>query len=90
MSKTEFSDRAAILSELWINYKNDEEFLDFVEYNDLGLPLAFAIANEIVVCTPAAAAFIDETFELLLQCLEIDEDTGFENVEDLLGLDSDG
>jgi hypothetical protein len=27
-----------ILADLWINYKYDDEFEDFIEYNDLGLP----------------------------------------------------
>jgi hypothetical protein len=87
MSKTEFSDRAAILADLWLNYRADEEFIDFIEYNDLGLPLAYAISNGIVESTDLAATFIDETFELLLDGLDIDEDTGFETLDDMLELE---
>ena len=83
---TPFSNKTEILSDLWLNYKTDEEFQDFVEYNDLGLPLAYAIANDIVSSTPTAEKFINETFELLLAGLEIEEDTGFDNLDDLLGL----
>jgi hypothetical protein len=84
MSKTEFSDRAAILADLWLNYRQDAEFVDFIEYNDLGLPLAYAVTEGIVESTKIAEAFIDETFELLLIGLDIAEDTGFENLDDML------
>lgn len=85
MNKTSYENKASILADLWLNYRNDEEFLDFVEYNDLGLPLAYAVANGIVESTELAKNFIDETFELLIGGLDI-EDTGFESLDDLLEL----
>lgn len=81
---TLYEDKLSILSDLWINYKHDEEFLDFVEYNDLGLPLAYAIFEGIVENTEVASRFVEETFELLLEGLEITEDTGFETLDDML------
>lgn len=84
-TKTSYIDKAVILSELWVNYRNDEEFQDFVEYNDIGLPLAYAIANNIVESTEIAKNFIEETFALLLTGLEV-EDTGFESLDELLAL----
>ncbi len=84
--ETTFQDKAAILADLWLNYKQDEEFLDFVEYNDLGLPLSYAITEGIIKSTPIAESLVSETFDLLLQALEIDEDTGFESLDDVLGL----
>ena len=82
-TSTIYSDKVSILADLWLNYKNDEEFADFVEYNDIGLPLAYVIANDIVKSTDLAENFINETFDLLLAGLEI-EDTGFESLDDLL------
>jgi hypothetical protein len=70
---------------LWLNYKADDEFKDFVVYNDLGLPLAYAVAEGIVEATPIATNFINETFELLVAGLAI-EDEGFENLDEMLGL----
>lgn len=81
---TSFELQAAILAELWMNYRNDEEFQDFIEYSDLGLPLAYAIDAGIVVATPEAQNFIYESFALLLEGLDL-EDTGFETLDDLLG-----
>jgi hypothetical protein len=83
-TETTFEDKASILADLWLNYRQDTEFADFIEYNDIGLPLAYAIANDIVKTTPTATKFIEETFELLLIGLGVEEDTGFEVLDDLL------
>ena len=71
-----------ILSELWMNYRDEENLRDFIEYNDLGLPLAYAIASNVVDISPRAAIYIEETFNLLLESLEI-EDTGFANLDEM-------
>jgi len=81
---TPLDKKAEILAELWLNYRDDQEFSDFIEYNDLGLPLAYAISTKIVKTTPAAEKFIVETFDLLLAGIGIDEDTGFEDLTDVL------
>lgn len=73
-----------ILADLWLNYRDDDEFKDFIEYNDLGLPLAYMVANNIVSVTDLAQKFIDETFDLLLAAVEL-EDDGFENLDEILG-----
>jgi hypothetical protein len=80
---TTFENKCIILSDLWLNYRNDEEFTDFIQYNDMGLPLAYAISEGIVKSTTLAEAFINEAFDLLIFGMEIDEDTGFETMEDL-------
>jgi hypothetical protein len=80
---TSKENKTVILADLWLNYRDDEEFRDFVEYNDLGLPLSYAIANGIVETNPIVENFIDESFQLLLAGLGI-EDTGFESLDDLL------
>jgi hypothetical protein len=82
---TPFANQVSILAELWLNYRQDEDFIDFIEYNDLGLPLAYAIANDIVDTSPKATAFIGETFDLLITALDV-EDNGFDNLDELLGL----
>lgn len=82
---TLYSDKTNILAELWLNYRNDEEFQDFCDYNDIGLPLAYAISNDIVKSTTLAEQFVNETFDLLLAALDV-EDTGFETLDDLLAI----
>lgn len=82
-TSTTYSDKLAILADLWLNYRDDELFEDFVEYNDLGLPLAYVLANDIVQTTDLAEKFVNETFDLLIAGLGI-EDTGFENLDQIL------
>ena len=80
---TPYSNRCDILAELWVEYKNDIEFEDFFDYNDLGLPIAYAISSDIVKSTSLAESFVNETFELFLEVLNIDGDTGFESLADI-------
>jgi hypothetical protein len=84
MDSTPLENKTAILSELWLNYRDEAEFQDFIEYNDLGLPLAYAINAHIVEATEIADKFISETFDLLLAGLGM-EDEGFETLDDILG-----
>jgi len=83
---TPLSSRAEILGDLWINYRDDEEFNDFIEYNDLGLPLSYAYSSKMIELNAYAETIINETFDLLLAGLGV-EDTGFESLDDLFGDD---
>ncbi len=83
--KTPITKQTEILAELWIEYKNDTGFEDFISYNDLGLPLAYAISADIVSASERANLFIEETFGLLLEALSL-EDEGFESLDDLISL----
>ena len=85
MMKTSFIAMCNILGELWIEYKNDTEFEDFIQYNDLGLPLAYAISAEIVTPTDKAKLFVEETFTLLLAALNLEDDE-YDSLDDLIGL----
>lgn len=80
---TTFSNKCYILGELWLSYRDDEQFKDFIDYNDIGLPLAYMLDSKIVEPTEIAEQFINETFDLFLNALEI-EDTGFDNLDDIL------
>jgi hypothetical protein len=80
---TDFSNKITILSELWMNYRDDDHLDDFIEYNDLGLPMAYLIMNEIVMPTERSELYINETFDLLLAALSI-EDKGFTSLDELL------
>lgn len=80
---TNFETICLILSDLWINHKYKKEFLDFMSYNDLGLPLAFLVDSELVTPTEIAKKYIEETWEILLKSLSIKEDIGFTCLEDL-------
>lgn len=81
---TSIESQTTILAELWLDYRGDENFVDFIEYNDIGLPVAYAIDNQIVKPTSVSDKFIEETFDLLLAALGIeDSKEGFVTLDDL-------
>ena len=65
-----------------MQHKSDNEMADFFAYNDIGVPLAFAFAEGIVNHTPTLEQYVNESFDLLLEAIDI-EDTGFEDLQDL-------
>jgi hypothetical protein len=79
---TDFENQASILAKLYMNYKDDVQFEDFVEYNDVGLPLAYLMSEGLSIPTDDGVRYIQETWELFLGGLDI-EDTGFETLEDV-------
>jgi hypothetical protein len=85
---TPYNIKYAILSDLWTQYKTDKNMADFFEYNDLGLPLSFAIEQKIVESTPIAQVYIEETFELLCESLSLDSDDEYESIEEMFDLEA--
>ena len=80
---TDFDKQVIILADLYANYKDDKGFGDFVEFNDLGLPLAYFTAEGLAVPSEDGMRYIAETFELFVGSLGI-EDTGFETLDEML------
>jgi hypothetical protein len=67
-----------------LDYRDDEGFKDFIEYNDLGLPLAYAVSEGIVERSHSVERYIDEAFMVLLAATGV-EDTGFNDLQEFLG-----
>lgn len=80
---TSFENKCYILADLWLNYRDDPAFAEYIEYNDLGLPLAYLIDSNIVDNTAEAEKFINEAWEMLLSALEV-EDLGYESFEEMV------
>lgn len=85
MSKgTTFENKCLILSDLWLTYRYDEKFADFVSYNDVGLPLSFVASENIATPSEMGRSIVNETFELLLAAMNITDDPGFEDLDEIL------
>jgi len=80
---TTFENKCLILADIWLNYRDDEQFEDFIQYNDMGLPLAYALSEQIVKGTELSTKFVEETFDLLLSGLGV-EDEAWVSLDDLL------
>ena len=70
----DIADKAGILGQLWIDYRDNENFSVFMEYNDIGLPLSYVVAEGLVpALTNLGEDYIDETIEMFFKLLEITE-----------------
>ena len=78
---TDFYTKCQILGQI---YRDDiEEFKDFMEFNDLGFPLAYFNAEHLALPSVDGMRFVEETWELLLTELNL-SDTGFDDLDHLL------
>jgi hypothetical protein len=78
-----FASKCGILSDLWFDYGDDEDFKDFMTYNDLGLPIAYAIHGGIVLPTDLARQYVNETFDLFAKSLGLDPQGEWWNLEEM-------
>jgi hypothetical protein len=82
MIVTDFRNVCEILGKLYSVYKDDEEFKDFIEFNDLGLPLAYFVSENLCEVADDGARYITETWALFLAGLNL-EDTGFSDLDEV-------
>ena len=80
---TDFSNQTSILADLWINFRDEGEFKDFLEYNDIGLPLAYYIHTDLVTPTDQAKMFVEETFNLLCAALGLDVEGDYQSLNEM-------
>ena len=83
---TDFYKACAILSELYMGYGDDPDFKDFIEYNDIGIPLAHFVHDGLVrELGDSAHIYVEETFSLLCKSLGYKGATyDFDNLDELL------
>ena len=86
--EVDFTDRCAILGQFWYEYRDDEDLKPFISYNDVGLPLALFIATGVVTPLPMAEEYVNETFAMFLDAMEVAEEDvlDVDNLEDLLAI----
>ena len=70
----EFADKAGILGQLWIDFRDDNNFSAFMEYNDIGVPMAYYVAEGLVTgLTPLGEQYVEESIDMMFKLLEITE-----------------
>ena len=86
-----FADRCGILGQFWYEFRDDEDLKPFIGYNDVGLPLAWFIATGVVSPLPMAEEYINETFTMFLDAMEVTEEevADIDNLDDLLAIVED-
>ena len=83
-----FADRCGILGQFWYEFRDDQTVKPFMEYNDVGMPLAWFIATGVVTPLPMAEEYINETFAMFLNAMEVEESdvVDVDNLDDLLAI----
>ena len=68
-----FETVCGILGELHFTYGDSKEFKSFVEFNDLGLPLAFLTREGLVVeLSDDGRRYVIDTFDMFVASLKVD------------------
>ncbi len=71
----EFADKTGILGQLWIDFREDDNFKAFMEYNDIGVPMAYYVAEGLVKeLSPLGEQYIEESLEMFFTLLNITEE----------------
>lgn len=87
-SGNDFESKCEILGELWFSYRDDEEFQDFIEYNDVGLPLAYLKSVSLITLAKEGEQYVNETWDLFIEQIGANPEETYEDLDDLL--DSSG
>jgi hypothetical protein len=78
-------EKAEIIFEFINDYRSDEAFEDFFSYNDLGVPMAVMIVNDLVILNEGGLEVIDETWESLCGHLNnADAEYDYESLNELI------
>ena len=80
---TDFSKVCNILGKLYADFKEDQEFKDFIDFNDLGLPFAYFASESLVEVSDDGARYIMETWALFLAGLNLEDTGGWDSLEDV-------
>lgn len=69
----DFADKTGVLAQLWIDFREDENFSAFMDYNDIGVPMAYYIAEGLVNPTPLGEQYVEESIDMMFKLLEVTE-----------------
>jgi hypothetical protein len=75
---------AEIITDFVMRNAEDEQYDDFFDYNDLGIPLAVAFNANLCTLNDEGNTILKETYNLLCDELGADSEKEFEDLDDLL------
>jgi hypothetical protein len=83
---TAFLTQCAILSEIWTNHSNDKTLAEFIECNDIGLPLAHKVHIESELDDEESDNFdyIEQTWEQLCETLGVDKEGDYTTYKEMI------
>ena len=84
MDNTRFSNKCKVLSEFWLNWRDEDEFYDFFDFYDLGMPLAALVFGEYATVTDTGVIAIEEAWDGFCALFDIDKYGEFSSLDEVL------
>ena len=83
--RSNFEIECSVLSDLYMNYRDSELLAEFIEYNDIGIPLAHFVHDGLIKELEAIAEnYIAETYQTLFEVLGIPCSHEYGSLEEVL------
>lgn len=83
---TTLDTKMQILHDLYVETGQDEEFQDWLEVHDLGVPLAVLVIQGCAIATEAGVKWIESDYDDLCEYYEVDKYGDYESLDDLVDL----
>ena len=78
-------EKAQIIFEFLNEYRDNTAFEDFFDYNDLGIPMAVMIVNDLISLNEEGLNVFEETWKELCQTLnDANPDEEYEDLEQMI------
>ena len=78
---TDFSNKISILGEFYFLYREEKSIQEFMEFNDIGLPLAYLASEGLCDISDDGKKYVAESWDIFLSTLGILEDEGFDSLD---------
>jgi hypothetical protein len=75
--------KAEILVQFTQDEFNSGEYDEFFDYNDLGIPMAIALTQDMIILTNEGEQLLEETWKELCLLFNANPDDEYESIDDL-------
>ena len=79
----DITSKAKLIAEFTYENMNEPLAQEFFDYNDLGVPLAIAITNNLCTITDEGIKVIEETYNNVCDEMEVPNDIDYDSIGDM-------
>ena len=76
--------KIGVLADLYLNYRDEDQFKEFADYNDIGLPIAHLVHTGLCNMNKEAEVYVEETYDLLVSAMGVDPEQDYQTIDDML------
>lgn len=77
--------KSDIIAEFVVENVGNDEYEDFFNFNDLGIPLSLSLKHNLCILTKEGMEAINETYLDLCSHVNIDDEYEYKSVDDFMG-----